>query len=554
MIYFQVKNGGQIWDDTYLFFGKSWFFRDTGFWYFWINFFRWPLFNSILHVLYKNVGMEYVYYHSINMFFHAFNCFLLWYVARKFTKRYAYIIALIYLVHPMNVQNVAWMIQLKSLLSLNFIILSFIAFDLYLNKNKKYAIFLSTFFYLCSLLTKSFLLHFPFYLVLYLIWKKTIKSQWTKTLPVFGVMIFYMPYFVFGSYNAQIDSTVKNDPRYTAPNIKKILENTKKQERIKLEEKLEQNFIDLKNNENEEEIEQDVSLDQSSIQRTPKEKQEMIKVFYDSHMKRVYEKENYLFIKILTMSQTFYYYIYKMLMPYPMAGFYKKFNKEKSLLNIFVVITFIFLILAVYIFGLRRLLGNNIPDWVFLTAALVASYLPISGIIRAPFMNITDVSDHHMLYCIPFYFGLVILILKKMTKSFKINSAIFAIIILTYSGHSFSYAKTFKNAAEFYKKVIKVDPTNMVGYLNLGHYLKMRKLYNASRSVFYQGYLVYRRENPLKVKYAIVPKNLMQLSFTSMDYFKHPILDPYYLLILRHLASFKQQKTNQIPKNRGINP
>jgi len=63
-------------------------------------------------------GLDARGYHAVNVALHALNVLLLWAVVRRFVPRLAFATALLFAVHPIQVETVAWVTERKNLLAL----------------------------------------------------------------------------------------------------------------------------------------------------------------------------------------------------------------------------------------------------------------------------------------------------------------------------------------------------------------------------------------------------------------------------------------------------
>ncbi|MGE3684019.1 MAG: tetratricopeptide repeat protein [Bdellovibrionales bacterium] len=89
-------------------------------WHFWTTLHQtdyWPLTYTLYWLFYKMFGENPSPYHAINFVLHAFNATLVFAIAQQRGVRWSLVAALLFLVHPLHVQAVAWMVQLKTLLS-----------------------------------------------------------------------------------------------------------------------------------------------------------------------------------------------------------------------------------------------------------------------------------------------------------------------------------------------------------------------------------------------------------------------------------------------------
>ena len=67
-------------------------------------------------------------YHVVNLALFIADCLLIWLVLKRLAIPGAFLAALLYAVHPVNVESVAWVSQHKNVLSLLFFLLSLLWF------------------------------------------------------------------------------------------------------------------------------------------------------------------------------------------------------------------------------------------------------------------------------------------------------------------------------------------------------------------------------------------------------------------------------------------
>lgn len=139
-------------------------------------------------------------YHLTNLLFHLANTFLVYLFIFKLTKKeiLAFIVMILFGVHPMRVESVAWITERKDVLYGFFYLLSLINYLNYIDteetSNKKQNLLSTYFFFLLALLSKPAAVPLPIVLIMVDWWRgrKFSKSIVLEKLPFFGIA------FIFG--------------------------------------------------------------------------------------------------------------------------------------------------------------------------------------------------------------------------------------------------------------------------------------------------------------------------------------------------------------------
>jgi tetratricopeptide (TPR) repeat protein len=150
--------------------GFSW---STIVWAFRTHEVNWHPLTWISHALdYQWFGLNPTGHHFMNVFFHAFNAFLLFWVlqrATKFTGR-SFMVAALFALHPVNVEPVVWIAERKTLLSTTFFLLAFAAYRRYVESPRETRYWAVAGLFALALLAKPQVIAFPILLILWDYW------------------------------------------------------------------------------------------------------------------------------------------------------------------------------------------------------------------------------------------------------------------------------------------------------------------------------------------------------------------------------------------------
>ncbi|MGW8256074.1 MAG: tetratricopeptide repeat protein [Thermoguttaceae bacterium] len=125
--YLPCLNGGFIWDDDKLLTDNELIKAPDGLYSFWFttkSLDYWPVTNSSLWIEWRLWGMNPTGYHATNVFLHIVEALLIWMILQRLSIPGAFLAALIFALHPVNVESVAWISQRKGMLAMLFSLLS----------------------------------------------------------------------------------------------------------------------------------------------------------------------------------------------------------------------------------------------------------------------------------------------------------------------------------------------------------------------------------------------------------------------------------------------
>ncbi|HTQ38759.1 MAG TPA: tetratricopeptide repeat protein [Pirellulales bacterium] len=131
LIYWPVVHGGFIMDDDLLLTDNALVKAPDGLYRMWLT--RepvdyWPLTNSSFWAEWRLWGMNSTGYHVTNLLLHIINSLLVWLLLKRLAIRGAFLAALLFAVHPVNIESVAWIAERKNVLSMLFFLLSILSY------------------------------------------------------------------------------------------------------------------------------------------------------------------------------------------------------------------------------------------------------------------------------------------------------------------------------------------------------------------------------------------------------------------------------------------
>lgn len=127
-VYAPAFRAGFIWDDDYHLTGNPFVTSWRGLLEIWTSrsAMYYPLTLTTFWGLHKAVGLHPFPYHALNVILHVANAFLVWRVLRELRAPGGFLAALLFLVHPVQVESVAWVTELKNTQSGFFALLAFL--------------------------------------------------------------------------------------------------------------------------------------------------------------------------------------------------------------------------------------------------------------------------------------------------------------------------------------------------------------------------------------------------------------------------------------------
>ena len=184
LAYLPALRGGFIWDDDEYVTNnplltapdglrRIWFTMDSPSQYF-------PLTYTVFRIERSLWGLNPAGYHGVNILLHAINALLVWRLLKRLSVPGAWLAAAIFALHPVQVESVAWITELKSVLSLFFILLTLFCWIEFVGeRSRRFWYWLALVFYALALFSKTTACTLPAALLL-ILWLKTKPIDWRR--------------------------------------------------------------------------------------------------------------------------------------------------------------------------------------------------------------------------------------------------------------------------------------------------------------------------------------------------------------------------------------
>lgn len=154
-----------------------------------------PLVFITYAIEYSFFGLEATAYHVTNLLLHILNTLLVFWLIFLFSNKtlLSLITALLFAVHPLHVESVAWITERKDVLSTFFFLQAIIYYLVYKEKKKVSYYYLSIFTFILALLSKPMVVTLPLVLLLcdYLFHREFNRRNLLEKIPFFVLSIIF---------------------------------------------------------------------------------------------------------------------------------------------------------------------------------------------------------------------------------------------------------------------------------------------------------------------------------------------------------------------------
>lgn len=115
----------------------------------------WPILHAVLWAMLHTFKTSYPLYHYVSIALHGINGFLCWYLLSKLKIKNSLLVAALYLIHPLQLFSIGWIIQIKTLLSVFFFLVTLIFYEKYHYNRSKILYWLMALSFALSIFSKS---------------------------------------------------------------------------------------------------------------------------------------------------------------------------------------------------------------------------------------------------------------------------------------------------------------------------------------------------------------------------------------------------------------
>ena len=189
-VYLPAWNGGFIWDDDQYVTKNPLLTATDGLWRIWFSLDSpsqyFPLTYTTLSIERALWGLDPTGYHWVNILLHVANALLLWRLLTRLAIPGAWLAAAIFALHPVQVESVAWITELKNVLMGFFFLLTLLAWTRFIDERQQrpwrfYR--LALVFYVLALSAKSTACTLPAALFL-ILWLQKKRIDWQRVLQI----------------------------------------------------------------------------------------------------------------------------------------------------------------------------------------------------------------------------------------------------------------------------------------------------------------------------------------------------------------------------------
>lgn len=444
-------NGKPIWDDHMFVFWVNANTPNPSHLTFW-RYHIWPLFDSTAAILYKLWGANTLYWHVTNFSLHLINTILIGQLVKTWRPSLSIPLAILFFFHPLNVLSVAWIIQLKTLLCIFFMLLCAFSLRKWVRTPQSKWYFIAIGCFTLSVAAKSATLPIPWIALAVLIVRRKQHARWIVALIPFLLLTLGSTWRILKNEQVQTavahsEVVVEKALEAPIPQAAPIVESRPEPE-VQPEHKPEP---------------VPAIVETAPVPEPVPEPAPVIAAPAANEAPKVPSKVSYVLHNLG-------HYLFAPWFPWPVSpvhGIYQGGVRSRS------VAGFIIALLLVFI-------GHRKRTWLPLKLILIqaAILVPYLGFIAVPYMSYTSVSEQHFYLVLPFTLALQLWVLDLLPRKAYVWSLV--IMCVGFLAITTEYNQSFKNEQVFYERILKQRPYNTLATINLaGYYAQMGSSHQA---------------------------------------------------------------------------
>ena len=189
--YTPAIKGRFVWDDDGML-TNNLVLKENGLYHSWFATYQpnyWPITWTSYWLQYQLWGLNPAGYHLVNILIHAACALLIWRILLRLNIPGAWLAALIFAVHPVNVESVAWIAQLKTVLSMLFFLLAVLLYLQFDGGGRQRLYWLAVVSFILAMLSKGSVVALPVVLLMCAWWlHRTItRRDLLRSIPFFAI-------------------------------------------------------------------------------------------------------------------------------------------------------------------------------------------------------------------------------------------------------------------------------------------------------------------------------------------------------------------------------
>ena len=204
--YSKAFHAAFIWDDALYITGNRFLYTLEGLKNIWlskdVSHQYYPLVSTTFWIEWRLWGQNPAGYHVVNVILHSVNGLLLWLICRRLSIKGALVIALVFTLHPVNVESVAWITERKNVLSALFYfsaLLCFLRFE-DTGERRSYGLYLlSLLFFLFALFSKTVASSLPVAIIIICWWRGAAADSMRWRIDR-AFLLRLVPFFILGAF------------------------------------------------------------------------------------------------------------------------------------------------------------------------------------------------------------------------------------------------------------------------------------------------------------------------------------------------------------------